>query len=174
MKKIIYFILISSISFSLFLGVASAQETCSGTCKAACGTGETSPGTLNCIAPTPVCCVASVNNEAPPSGFGFEKVNNVASQAGYNPGNEPTLDERISSIISTFLSFLGVIFMLLMIYGGFNWMTAEGDEQKVERAKDTIRAAVIGLVIVIAAYAISIFAISKIWGAGESTISSNQ
>ncbi len=110
----------------------------------------------------------------PPSGFGFEKVNNVATQAGYNPGNEPTLDERISSIISTFLSFLGVIFMLLMIYGGFNWMTAEGDEQKVEKAKDTIRAAVIGLVIVIAAYAISIFAISKIWGAGESSISSNQ
>jgi uncharacterized membrane protein YidH (DUF202 family) len=107
----------------------------------------------------------------PAAGFGFDKVNNLATQAGYNPGNEPTLDERISSIISTFLSFLGVIFMLLMIYGGFNWMTAEGDEGKVEKAKDTIRAAVIGLVIVIAAYAISIFAISRIWGASGSASS---
>jgi magnesium-transporting ATPase (P-type) len=98
--------------------------------------------------------------------FGFgEKLNNVAQQSGYNPGNEPTLDQRISSFISLFLSFLGVIFMILMIVGGFNWMTAGGDEQKIDKAKDTIRAAIIGIIIIIAAYAVSIFIVSRIWGA---------
>lgn len=98
------------------------------------------------------------------TGFGFDKVNNVAQQAGYNPGNEQTLDQRISSFIAIFLSFLGVIFMILMIYGGYNWMTAAGDEKKIDRAKDTIRAAIIGLVIIVAAYAISVFIVSRIWG----------
>jgi hypothetical protein len=56
--------------------------------------------------------------------------------------------------------------MILMIYGGYNWMTAAGDEQKIDKAKDTIRAAMIGLIIIIAAYAISIFVISRLWGAG--------
>lgn len=110
-------------------------------------------------------------------GFGFgQTLNNVATQSGYNPGNEPSLDQRISSIIGIFLSFLGVIFMVLMLYGGFNWMTAAGDEQKIDKAKDTIREAIIGIVIVIAAYAISIFVVGRLWGQGSSTppITNNQ
>jgi len=106
------------------------------------------------------------NNTTPPSGFGFEKVEGVAQNAGYNPGTEVGLDQRISSFVSIFLSLLGVLFMILMIYGGYNWMTAAGDEQKIDKAKDTIRAAMIGLIIIIAAYAISIFVISRLWGAG--------
>jgi len=106
---------------------------------------------------------------AAPGGFGFgSTLDNVAKDSGYNPGNELSLDQRISSFISIFLSFLGVIFMILMLYGGYNWMTAAGDEKKVDKAKDTIRAAVIGLVIVIASYAISVFIVSRIWGASSS------
>jgi len=105
----------------------------------------------------------------PTSGFGFDKVDNVARDAGYNPGNEPSLEQRISSIIGIFLSFLGVIFMILMLVAGYNWMTAAGDEQKIDKAKDMIRAAIIGLIIVIAAYAISIFIVSRIWGSGTTT-----
>ena len=106
--------------------------------------------------------------------FGFNSVANVATNAGYSPSNDLTLDQRISSIVATFLSLLGVIFMILMIYGGYNWMTAAGDEQKVEKAKDTIRAAVIGLIIVIAAYGISVFVISRVWGGATTTPPLNQ
>jgi hypothetical protein len=103
---------------------------------------------------------------SPNTGFGFNKVNDLAKQAGYDPDNQPTLDERISNFISIFLSLLGVIFLGLMIYGGYNWMTAAGDEQKVDKAKNTIRSAIIGLIIVIAAYAISVFVITRLWGVG--------
>jgi len=53
----------------------------------------------------------------------------------------------------------------LAIYAGYNWMTAQGEEEKVTKAKDTLTAAIIGLVIVIAAYAISYYVISALGGA---------
>lgn len=99
--------------------------------------------------------------------FGFnQQLSNIATNAGYNPANqdETTLEKTISTVINVVLSLVGVLFMILMIYGGLMWMTAGGDDKKVEKAQDTIRAGIIGLVIVIAAYAISIFVISKLWG----------
>jgi len=53
------------------------------------------------------------------------------------------------------LAFLGVAFFVLMIYGGYMWMFSMGNEQTTTKAKDVIIAAVIGLVIVLAAYAIT-------------------
>jgi len=101
--------------------------------------------------------------------FGFgSTLDSVAGQSGYSTSNDTSIDEKISSFISIFLSFLGVIFLVLMLYGGYTWMTAAGDEKKIDKAKDTIRAAVIGVIIVVAAYALSVFVISKIWGSTSS------
>jgi len=61
----------------------------------------------------------------------------------------------VASVIETFLSLLGIIFVILMIYGGFTWMTAQGDESKIEKAKGTIQTAIIGLIIVVSAYSIT-------------------
>ena len=55
------------------------------------------------------------------------------------------------------LSFVGIIFFLLMLYAGFQWMMAMGNSEKAEKSKDMIEAAVIGLIIVLAAYAIATF-----------------
>jgi hypothetical protein len=63
----------------------------------------------------------------------------------------------IGQVIGAALSFIGILFFGLMIYGGFLWMTARGNEQKVEKAKELIIAAVIGLIIVMSAYAITAF-----------------
>jgi hypothetical protein len=63
----------------------------------------------------------------------------------------------IKTIIQVFLSLLSMIFIILILYAGFNWMTAGGEEKKVEDAKATIQRAIIGLVIVIAAFAITYF-----------------
>ena len=68
----------------------------------------------------------------------------------------------ISDIIKVFLSFLGVIFIVLIIYAGFMWMTAAGAEDKITKAKTTLVAAIIGLAIILAAYAITYFAIDQI------------
>lgn len=60
-------------------------------------------------------------------------------------------------IISPLLSLVGVIFLVLMIYGGFLWMTAGGNPGQVDKAKNILITAVIGTVIIAAAYAITNF-----------------
>ncbi len=70
--------------------------------------------------------------------------------------------EIVAIIISLALSLLGIIFVALIIYAGFTWMTAQGDESKVEKAKNIIIAAVIGIIITISAYIITHFVFSSL------------
>lgn len=74
-----------------------------------------------------------------------------------NTSDTSTIQVKIGKLIGVVLSFVGVIFFILVIYGGFLWMTARGDSGQVDKAKDLLYAAVIGLVIVLAAYAITSF-----------------
>ena len=61
----------------------------------------------------------------------------------------------VSSIISVILSLIGVVFLILMIYGGFIWMNSRGNDQEIQKALTIIRNSIIGLLIVVAAYAIT-------------------
>jgi len=70
----------------------------------------------------------------------------------------------IGRVIAAAFSLVGVIFFLLLLYGGFLWMTSRGNEEIVKKAKDLITSAVIGLLIVIAGYAISTFVIGLLLG----------
>lgn len=74
-------------------------------------------------------------------------------------------EKMISTIITTVLSFIGVIFLVLAIYGGFIWMMARGNEEEVTKAKNIIQNAIIGLVVVIAAYGISWYIINALGAA---------
>lgn len=74
-----------------------------------------------------------------------------------------SLPEIIGQVISLILAFLGVIFLILMIYGGYIWMLARGNEQEIEKAKSIIRNALIGLIVVLAAYAITFLLMSNIF-----------
>jgi TRAP-type C4-dicarboxylate transport system permease small subunit len=73
-----------------------------------------------------------------------------------------TIPEIIGAIINSFLSLLGVIFLCLIIYGGFLWMTSGGNETKVYRAKEVLRNAIIGLIIIMASYSITSFVIKTL------------
>ena len=76
----------------------------------------------------------------------------------------------VAAIIKGFLGLLGVIFIILILIGGYNWMTAAGDEEKVKKAKDTLQRAIIGLLIVVSAYAITYFVFTYLpWGGGGGT-----
>lgn len=72
------------------------------------------------------------------------------------------LTATIGKLISALLSVLGVIFLLLIIWAGFTWMTAQGDPKKVDKAKDILITSVIGLIILLSAYAISTFVIEQL------------
>lgn len=65
-----------------------------------------------------------------------------------------SIETAISQVITTVLSFLGVIFLVLIIVAGYQWMTAGGNDEQVKQAQQKIKNSVIGLVIVLAAYAI--------------------
>ena len=63
----------------------------------------------------------------------------------------------IINIIKYLLTFLGIVAVAMVIYAGFLWMTSEGDPEKVNKAKKTLINSVVGLSIIISAFAIVIF-----------------
>ena len=79
----------------------------------------------------------------------------IATTSGYS--QTASLGGIIAILVRAALGLLAIIFLILMIMAGFNWMTAGGDENKVKKAQDTIKTAIIGLLIVLAAYAITYF-----------------
>ncbi len=90
-----------------------------------------------------------------------------ASTAGDNAGYDISpanndISAKVGRYIGIALSLLGVFFLILMIYGGFKWMNARGQEANLTKAKSTIRNAIIGLAIVLAAYAITYYVGSAI------------
>ena len=82
------------------------------------------------------------------------------SAAGFASDQKP--GSIIAIVITGFLGLLGVIFIILIIYGGYIWMTAAGDEQKVTKAKDIIKRSVIGLIIIVSAYSITYFVFTSL------------
>lgn len=76
------------------------------------------------------------------------------TQGPYELASEFTLAEIIGVVISAALALIGALFLALMLYAGYHWMTARGEEEKVEKAKDTINRAIVGLIIAVGAYAI--------------------
>jgi len=87
------------------------------------------------------------------------------------PGSGDDVDAEVKTtaivgkIINAFLSIFAVLFFLLMVYDGYKWLAAMGREEEVTKAKDVIRSAIIGLAIVMSAYAISWFVVSRIQAA---------
>ncbi|OGL68091.1 hypothetical protein A3D58_00785 [Candidatus Uhrbacteria bacterium RIFCSPHIGHO2_02_FULL_46_47] len=65
-------------------------------------------------------------------------------------------------IIRVALGFLGIVVLTLIIYGGFLWMTAAGNEETIEKAKKVLRNAIIGLIIILTSFAITQFVINKL------------
>ncbi|MFA5175325.1 MAG: hypothetical protein WC430_02800 [Patescibacteria group bacterium] len=70
--------------------------------------------------------------------------------------------EYANSIVSVFLSVLAIFFLGLMLYSGIRWMTAHGNEEMLTKAKNIMEAAIIGLIIVVASYAISNFILERL------------
>lgn len=92
---------------------------------------------------------------APNLSNAFSSTLNKAAGNSYN--TETTFTGILSSVIFVILSIIGTLFLLLIIYGGVNWMMAGGNEQNVEKGKETIKQAILGLIVVIGAYAMTYF-----------------
>ncbi len=94
-------------------------------------------------------------------GFGISE---LGSGLAGSLGNS---DPRVVAgrIINIGLGFLGVIAIAFIIYGGFIWMSSNGNEEKIETAKKILRNSIIGLLIILASWGIATFIITKLSGA---------
>jgi hypothetical protein len=63
----------------------------------------------------------------------------------------------IGDILAIVLGFTGTIFFILVVWAGMLWMTAGGSQENIKKAQDILKAAVVGLIIVLSAYAITRF-----------------
>lgn len=79
-----------------------------------------------------------------------------------------SLPELAGLIVNVVLSLVGILFFILMLYAGITWMKSFGNSEDVNKAKDMITQAIIGLVIVMAAYAISNFVFTSLGAGGGS------
>ena len=77
-------------------------------------------------------------------------------------GGDVDMPVIIGRIISGVLGFLGIACMGFIIYGGFRLMMAGGSEEVVQQARQTIKWALIGLIVVIGAYALSYYVVSQV------------
>ncbi len=83
----------------------------------------------------------------------------TGAKAGYMETNlaDKSLIQLIGFVVSVVLAFVGVFFLLLCLYAGFTWMFSRGNEQDIEKAKKTLQNALIGLIVVLCAYGITLF-----------------
>ncbi|MBD3248396.1 hypothetical protein GF382_03875 [Candidatus Falkowbacteria bacterium] len=73
---------------------------------------------------------------------------------GFQEADETTLAEIAGTAVSAALGLLGVVFIGLIIYGGGLWMTAQGNDDQVKKAQNILRNSLIGLILVVSAYAV--------------------
>ncbi|GEM_PF-854181 len=84
----------------------------------------------------------------------------TADQATLNTTVTADVPHYVGGIVSAILGIIGVIFLVLIVYGGLLWMLAEGDETKVGKARGFIFHAIIGLILVFSAFAITNFVVN--------------
>ncbi len=96
--------------------------------------------------------------------FGQGNLGTVGTAAGLSTGTS-SLPLIIGNIIRILEGALGLVFLLLTIYAGYLYLTARGDEEHVKHAKGMMTQGVIGLVIILAAYAITGFVLNAITAA---------
>lgn len=96
-----------------------------------------------------------------PRGIGAilnETMLSTACAAGFCPGGNGTprnFIQILGAYTQAIVNILGLIFMVLVIWGGFKWMTAAGNEEQVNKAKGVVRNAIIGLTLIVLARVIT-------------------
>ena len=105
------------------------------------------------------CLVSPAQVLAATSSVRQEALDQLGAAGGTSGANLSNTDPRVivARIIKVALSIIGTIFVVLVVYAGFLYMTAGGEDGKIETAKKLLYDGVIGLAIILSAYAITYF-----------------
>jgi len=83
-------------------------------------------------------------------------------------GNDD-IRSTVASIIRVAMGLLGIVAVVIILIGGFTWMTAGGNDEKVGEAKKWIFSGIIGLAIILSAYALTEFVMKSLVDATGAT-----
>lgn len=110
-------------------------------------------------------------------------ITNLDKQEGFGGGGSDTVAKvfsgstapndirvTVASLIRSFLGFVGIIFVVLIVYAGFLWMTAGGNESKIEESKKYLSRSLIGLIIILSAYSITGLILCRITDAAGGSV----
>lgn len=86
----------------------------------------------------------------------------AARNASQYKESKKSVPEIAGALIGVAFSVIGIVFLGLALYAGFKWMTAQGNEKDVTKARDTLINATIGIVLMVAAYAITNFMFTNV------------
>ncbi|MDO4979108.1 MAG: amino acid permease [Candidatus Saccharibacteria bacterium] len=81
-----------------------------------------------------------------------------------NTPKDQSLFSATDNLIAVATGVLGLVAVVVVIYGGFTYITATGDAAKIKKAKDTIIGGIVGLLVVLLAYTIVNFAVNAALG----------
>ncbi|MDD3301890.1 MAG: IPT/TIG domain-containing protein, partial [Patescibacteria group bacterium] len=109
-------------------------------------------------------CVGNVVLAGTPVDVGLDKVGNNINLSDTNP------QEAAIRIINLALTFLGILAVGIILYGGFVWMKSNGSETEIDKAKKILKSGLIGLVIILSAWGIAYFVITRLIGTGGGNV----
>ncbi len=89
------------------------------------------------------------------------KTDNVANSA-IGTTNVKSIGTVAGTIIQAVLGVLGIVFVILITYAGFRWMTAQGDPKDIDAARSILYHSIIGLIIVVTANALTYWILKKL------------
>jgi preprotein translocase subunit SecG len=97
------------------------------------------------------------------AGVMLDRAKTIAANSYETVGtDEYSLSKFVGTIVNVALGLLGVLFVILTIYAGLLWMTSAGDEEKIKKSTGILKASIIGLLIVVASYAVWNFLLYKL------------
>ena len=114
-------------------------------------------------------CVPIFNAKATDEGGGTLNLGRTVTEVEQGmgikkPGEGMSVPEIVAAVIRMFLLLLGVLFVCLIVYAGYLYLTAGGEPEKAKKARDYIKNAVIGILLTTMAYAITDFVLDRLIG----------
>ena len=100
---------------------------------------------------------AQDNSRTTPFEKGLKETGNLT---GYDTKTPDPGASQANPVIKLVMPFVGVVYFILLMYAGYLWMIAQGNEDQVDKARKIIVASTIGLLIIMLSYAIAWFVFS--------------
>ena len=98
----------------------------------------------------------STAHAAPLSDSFFNKIRSVGEKTFDSSQGIPLAPEIVvGQVLSYIFGFLGIIFLILAVYGGWQWMTAQGNEEQVTKARKVVMDGIVGLLVIVLAYTLT-------------------